>query len=180
MKNFFELATQSLAATPTMLNSWLTNLPEELLLKCEMADAWNTKEVIKHLIFNEKTDWMVRLRLMLANKNKLSAPIFEPFDRKGHFANKEENIKKLLKEFSELRMQNLDDLKYLAKAHNLMNLKGIHPALGPVNGKELIATWTVHDQTHVYQIARNMTSLFVKDVGPWSAYLKIVNQNQYD
>ena len=45
---------------------------------------------------------------------------------------------------------------------------GLHPALGPVTLRELLATWVVHDLAHLRQIARAMAERYATDVGPWN------------
>ena len=52
--------------------------------------------------------------------------------------------------------------------------RGTHPALGTVTLGELLATWTVHDLTHLHQIARVMAHQYRDDVGPWSRYLGVL------
>jgi hypothetical protein len=53
--------------------------------------------------------------------------------------------------------------------------RGIHPALGAVTLSELLATWAVHDLTHVHQLSRVMAQQYRDAVGPWSAYLGVLN-----
>lgn len=166
-----------LKSTPRMLTSWLSHLPPSLLIQTENPKAWNTIDIIKHLIFNEETDWIPRLLLMVDGLQRNTIPTFEPFDRLGHLNNPENRINNLLDDFHSARENSLYQLNQILSKNKLEALKGIHPALGPVNGLELISAWAVHDQSHIYQIARNFTSGFVDNIGPWGEYLKIVNQN---
>lgn len=179
MDNFLPTAITSLAATPPMLMHWLPRLSPDLLRRREQPDSWDTINIVKHLISGEQTDWMVRLQLMIEHKDRPTPPVYEPFDRFGHQQNKENNIDKLLEEFQRLRTDNLALLQQLAATEDLLSLRAIHPALGPVMGRQLLATWVVHDQTHIYQISRNITSAYAQAVGPWREYLRIVNQNKY-
>jgi hypothetical protein len=39
---------------------------------------------------------------------------------------------------------------------------------------QLLATWAVHDLNHLSQIARVMARRYQHAVGPWQAYLKIL------
>jgi hypothetical protein len=54
-------------------------------------------------------------------------------------------------------------------------LKGIHPQFGEVSLRELIATWVVHDLTHLRQISTVMAKRYDEAVGPWKEYLSILN-----
>ena len=46
---------------------------------------------------------------------------------------------------------------------------GLHPALGEVTLRELLATWAVHDLDHVSQIFAGMAGSYDDAVGPWKA-----------
>ncbi len=52
--------------------------------------------------------------------------------------------------------------------------RGLHPSLGEVTLRELLATWAVHDLDHVSQIFAGMAGSHDADVGPWKAYLGIL------
>lgn len=56
-----------------------------------------------------------------------------------------------------------------------LNRKGTHPALGPVTLQQLLATWVVHDFTHLGQIVRVMARRYAQAVGPWTDYLGILS-----
>jgi hypothetical protein len=53
---------------------------------------------------------------------------------------------------------------------------GRHPELGPVNLRQLLATWAVHDLNHIAQIARVMAKRYTQEVGAWRPYLSILNR----
>jgi hypothetical protein len=46
--------------------------------------------------------------------------------------------------------------------------------LGVVTLSQLIATWTVHDLTHLHQLSRVMAHQYRNAVGPWKAYLGVL------
>jgi hypothetical protein len=48
-------------------------------------------------------------------------------------------------------------------------------ALGVVTLSELLATWAVHDLTHLHQISRVMAYQYRNAVGPWSRYLGVLH-----
>jgi hypothetical protein len=39
---------------------------------------------------------------------------------------------------------------------------------------QLLATWAVHDLTHLHQISRIMAHQYREAVGPWSDYLGVL------
>jgi hypothetical protein len=52
----------------------------------------------------------------------------------------------------------------------------MHPELGPVTLKELLATWVVHDLGHIGQIVRVMAKQYDGEVGPWKEYLPVLTR----
>ena len=55
-------------------------------------------------------------------------------------------------------------------------LEGIHPAFGPVTLGQLLASWVVHDMTHISQIARIIAKQYEVEVGPWKEYMGVLNK----
>jgi hypothetical protein len=43
----------------------------------------------------------------------------------------------------------------------------MHPSLGPVTLRQMLASWVVHDFGHIAQIVRVMAKRHRADVGPW-------------
>jgi hypothetical protein len=79
----------------------------------------------------------------------------------------------LVERFAQLRAENLARLDELVIDGDL-DRRGVHPALGEVTLRELLATWAVHDLDHVAQIFAGMAGSHDTDVGPWRAYLGIL------
>jgi hypothetical protein len=50
----------------------------------------------------------------------------------------------------------------------------LHPSLGQVTLKQLLATWSVHDLDHITQIARTMAKSYTDATGPWNVYLSVL------
>jgi hypothetical protein len=46
--------------------------------------------------------------------------------------------------------------------------------LGVTTLSQLLATWAVHDLTHLHQLSRVMASQYRAAVGPWSQYLGVL------
>jgi hypothetical protein len=58
----------------------------------------------------------------------------------------------------------------------LLEKRGVHPELGGVTLSQLLASWVVHDLSHIGQIVRVMSKQYSEAVGPWKAYLPIVTR----
>ena len=162
-----------LAHTPAALNSLLRDLPENWILQNEGGTTWSPFDVIGHLIHGERTDWIPRAKMILGSGE---AKTFEPFDR---FAQERESqgktLVELLDEFGRLRSENLRQLRAMKLSKQDLERRGRHPALGVVTLSELLATWAVHDLTHLHQISRTMAHQYRDLVGPWRAYLGVLH-----
>ena len=54
-----------------------------------------------------------------------------------------------------------------------LDRKGLHPVLGPVTMKNLLACWVAHDLNHIHQIAKCMAIQYRDEVGPWVKFLGV-------
>jgi len=163
-----------LSRTPAVLESLLQGLPDSWLRNNEGENTWSPYDIVGHLIHGEKTDWLVRTKIILGESLDKT---FEPYDR---FAQEREDqtrsIEVLLKEFQKRRSDNLNELKSMQISDSDLDKKGIHPELGEVNLRHLLAAWVVHDLGHIAQISRVMAKQYGAEVGPWPAYLGILKQ----
>src|SRR5229473_2738118 len=165
-------ATTVLTRTPTILNTLLRGLPSVWVRCNEGKDSWNAFDIVGHLIVGERTDWMPRVRIVLENGE---ARPFDPFDRFEQLnESQDKSLEQLLDDFARLRRDNLAALHALNLQHEDLTRRGRHPALGVVTLSELLATWAVHDLTHVHQLSRVMAQQYRDTVGPWSVYLGVL------
>jgi len=161
-----------LARTPAALNALLRDLSETWTVRNEGEKTWSAFDILGHLIHGERTDWMPRARMILQFGE---AKTFEPFDRWGQEReSKGKSLAQLLDEFACLRSENLNELRGLNLRPEDLERRGKHPALGVVTLSELLATWAAHDLTHLHQISRVMAHQYREAVGPWSAYLGVL------
>ena len=99
---------------------------------------------------------------------------FDPFDRFAERESQDKSLEQLLDEFARLRRENLAALQALNLQPDDLARRGRHPALGVVTLAELLATWVVHDLTHVHQLSRVMAHQYRDAVGPWNVYLGVL------
>lgn len=161
-----------LARTPAALNALLRDLPETWTHRNEGENTWSPFDVVGHLIHGERTDWIPRAKLILQFGETRA---FDPFDRWGHVRECQgKSLGQLLDEFARLRSQNLAELRALDLQPQDFDRRGTHPSLGAVTLSQLLATWAAHDLTHLHQISRVMAHQYREAVGPWSAYLGVL------
>jgi DinB superfamily len=162
-----------LARTPASLNALLRDLPDYWTFRNEGENTWSAFDVVGHLIHGELTDWMPRAKMILEFGESRA---FEPFDRWAQQgASQSKSLPELLDEFARLRLENLEELRALNLQPEDLARRGRHPALGVVTLSELLATWAVHDLTHVHQLSRIMAHQCREAVGPWSKFLGVLH-----
>jgi len=169
-------AVEVLSGTPALLESWLMGLSEPWLSARERDGTYSPIDVVAHLADNEDVDWMPRLLLVLEHGE--SRP-FTAFDRDGfrtRFAGW--SLERLLASFAAARSANLERLERLGLGARDLERTGMHPALGRVTVRQLLAGWVVHDLTHVAQIARVLAKRYSVDVGPWREYLGVLGDRE--
>ncbi len=165
-------ATQILEQTPATLTALIAGLPEPWLKATEGAGTWSAYDIVGHLIHGELTDWIPRARMILEHGQTRA---FEPFDRIAMFRDDQSRpISALLDQFAFLRAENVAILRNLKLSCDDLARKGTHPELGPVTLGQLLSTWTVHDMSHISQIARVTAKQYRHEVGPWCQYLSIL------
>jgi DinB superfamily len=180
--NEFRLADSIalLTRTPATLNSLLRGLPDVWTRSNEGRtddgkETWSPFDILGHLIAGERTDWMARARIILEHGEERA---FQPFDR---LAQEKESPGKsmgqLLDEFARLRKENIAALQALNLQPQDLARRGKHPALGVCTLSQLLATWTVHDLTHLHQLSRVLAHQYRDAVGPWIAYLGVLHCN---
>ncbi len=172
MEITLEHAVPILERTPRVLRELLKGLPEPWLSATEGAETWNPFDIVGHLIHGDRTDWVPRVEHILAHGDALP---FVPFDRLAQFEeSRGQSLVQLLDTFAEVRSGSLTRLAALRLTAADLDRPGLHPALGPVTLGQLLATWTVHDLDHLYQVSRVMAVQYRDAVGPWREYLRIV------
>lgn len=161
-----------LERTPAALEALLRGLPADWTSHNEGENSWSVFDVIGHLIHGELTDWIPRAQRILESGESRA---FDPFDREAQFRDSAgKSLGQLLDEFARLRAESLVTLRAWDLGDEDLARRGRHPALGVVTLSQLLATWVGHDLTHLHQISRILAHQYREEVGPWSAYLGVL------
>jgi hypothetical protein len=163
-----------LERTPGALRALLAGLPPAWTDATEGPETWSPYVIVGHLIHGERTDWIPRAQIILAQKPQRR---FEPYDRFAQFRESEgKSLAALLDEFAQLRAANVAVLVGWNLTNTQLQLEGEHPEFGRVTLRQLLATWVAHDLSHVAQTARVMAKQYREAVGPWRAYLPVMDR----
>ena len=160
-----------LERTPTVLHDLLSGLSDDWVMNNEGEDTWSPYDIIGHLNHGERTDWMPRLEIILHKDDKK----FIPYDRFAQVRESEgKNLQQLLTKFTEIRKNNIEKLKSENITEEDLDKTGIHPEFGDITLRQLLATWTIHDLTHIAQITRVMAKQYKEAIGPWTKYFRVI------
>ena len=173
MKYSLERSYEILDRTPGVLQALLSGLPDDWVMPNERTETFSPYDVVGHLVHGEKTDWVVRTKMILEFGNTKT---FEKYDRFAQYEeSKGKSLHQLLNEFAAIRKDNMIWFKALNLTEADLDRKGMHPVLGDLTLRNLLATWVVHDLTHIAQITRVMAKQYKTEMGPWPEFFRILN-----
>lgn len=168
-----ERSYEILDRTPSVLRSLLAGLHDDWIMNNEGPETFSPYDVVGHLIHGEKTDWTARMKMILEFGNTKT---FVRWDRTAMYEeSKGKSLKQLLDEFAGLRKENMIWFRSLNLTETDFDRKGMHPVLGDVTLRNLLATWVAHDLTHIAQITRVMAKQYKTEMGPWPEFFRILS-----
>lgn len=172
MKYSLERSYEILDRTPVVLQSLLSGLYNDWVMNNEGPETYSPYDVVGHLIHGEKTDWTARIKMIMQFD---SSKTFVRWNREAMYEeSKGRDLLQLLDEFAELRKENMIWFRSLNLTEADFDRKGMHPVLGAVTLRHLLATWVVHDLTHIAQITRVMAKQYKEETGPWIEFFRIL------
>jgi hypothetical protein len=173
-------SVEVLQRTPAVLRAMLHGLDDFWSRGDYGPDTFSPFDVVGHLIHADRTNWVPRLRLVLAGDPGAGAnepgepPALPPFDRYAMYETSSgKSMDDLLDEFTAVRAEVLAELCALNLTPRQLDLPGQHRQLGRVALRHLLAAWPVHDLGHIHQIAKAMAYQCRDAVGPWRELLII-------
>ena len=173
MKFDIDRSLEILERTPAVLQELLQGLSDDWIFSNEGPETFSPFDVLGHLIHGEKTDWAPRIKMILEYGN---AKTFVPWDRYAQYEeSKGKTLQQLLDEFKRVREENMDWYRSLHLTEADLDKTGIHPKLGEVTLQNLLATWVVHDLTHIAQVTRVMAKQFKEEMGPWPEFFRVLS-----
>lgn len=118
----------------------------------EGPEKWSLKEIVCHLLDEEREDFRLRLQSVL---NDPEQP-FTPIDPVGwvisrNYSGADYNQK--VQQFLEERTHSIKYVESLSVDSPFSNTYQ-HPVIGPMNGRFILNNWLAHDYLHIRQITR--------------------------
>jgi len=162
------LLSRTPAALDALLRSLLPCWIEQSEGQSDGKDTWTVHGVLAHLIHTERNNWIPRAQWLLEfGESRVFAAVdrHASYDRPMHI---------LLEEFAVDRASSLESLNEMHLTAEDLARRGLHSRFGAVTLSQLLATWTVHDMTHLHQISRILAHQYREAVGPWSEFLGVL------
>lgn len=166
-------AKASLRRTPSVLRQLVDDASEAWLAARPAAGEWSAHQVACHLAYVEETDWLVRARMIREVGPMRPFPPVDHGDQTGRYAGL--STVDVASRFADLRAANLAALEAMRLDAADLDLRGLHPTLGEVTLRQLLATWVVHDHNHVAQLQGALAAYYAEEVGPWRSFLGILD-----
>ena len=131
--------------------------------------------VVAHLIHGERTDWIPRARIIIQQGRYRR---FDPFDRFAELKSDRPLQGSAGASSTSSAPGSVATLRGWNLKEKDLELTGEHPEFGDVTMRQLLATWVVHDLSHIAQITRTMARSYTDAVGPWTAYFRVLQRDQ--
>ncbi len=151
-----------LRTTPTMLQSELAALPDEVASFRPATSEWAINEAIGHMIGAEKRGFAGRIQRILAEEHH-ACQTWDPNQVAQARHDDAQAASTLLAEFVALREQSIALVVGL-KPEQLAR-SGHHPAVGELRISDLLYEWLYHDRNHLKQIESNIMAWFWPQMG---------------
>jgi uncharacterized damage-inducible protein DinB len=161
-------ATTILARTPPVLGTLLRGLSQDWLHRNDGPGTWSAYDIVGHLVHGEATNWIPRIRMILAHGTDRP---FEPFDREAMLGWERETAEALTARLQSARRASLDELLSLGLTPDDLGRRGAHPEMGEVTLGRVLAAWVAHDLTHLAQVGEVLARRYRDDVGPYRRYM---------
>ena len=143
--------TENLQRNKTVFKDLLSGVSRENYLWKQQPEKWCLLEIICHLCDEEREDFRARVKSTLESPTT-AWPTIDPQGWVNGRKYIEQDYEKKISEFMAERDKSVEWLKSL-KNHN-WDSAYIHPKVGPVTARLLLANWLAHDYLHIRQITK--------------------------
>jgi hypothetical protein len=151
-----------LASTPAVLRTLLVALPPEVASWHPENGKWRMKEVVGHLVEEDKRDFIGRIRVML-DQNEPPLVINDQDEVARERRDCLKALTDLLNEFDSVRQSSVAEIRALTEEQ--LRRSGVHPKAGRLQISDLLHEWVYHDLNHLKQISNNAQRLLWTQLG---------------
>ncbi len=149
-----------LRRTVDVLPAMVGGLTDQQVRWKPLSGNWSVLEILGHMLAEEQQDFRLRCRSTLEDPNR-PWPNYDPEGIVVAEKFNEKNSDDVLKE----RADSLEWLDSLVSPDWDSSYQ--HPRIGPLRAGDLFASWVVHDQLHIRQIAKRCFEMLCQDSQPY-------------
>lgn len=128
------------------------------------SGGWSILEIVCHLADEEVEDFRLRVQSTLADPTT-PWPAIDPESAAIERTYNEQNLEHAVERFVRERNESVAWLNELEDPN--WDIAFEHPQFGPIAAGLVMASWAVHDQLHLRQIAKRMFEMNVRDGSPY-------------
>lgn len=158
-----ELAVDRLGRGAALVVALTERLPDALMRWKPAPERWSMLEVVNHLADEEVLDFRTRVERTLRDPAE-PWPAIDPqswvIERKYNAREPGESLERFLAE----RKQSVEWLRSLKTA--AWSNVHVHPKLGPMSARMLLANWIAHDLLHARQLMRLHYEGLAREIAP--------------
>ena len=124
----------------------------------EGPEKWSLKEIVCHLLDEEREDFRLRLQSVL---NDPEQP-FTPIDPVGWVVSRNYSAADYNQKVQQFLEERTHSIKYVESLSNDSPFSNTyqHPVIGPMSGSFILNNWLAHDYLHIRQIIRVKYAFF--------------------
>lgn len=152
----------ALVTMPLLLNGLVYVMSERAVSFHPTPTGWCVKQVIGHLIEDDRRDFVARADLMIHD----CEPFLTVTDQNAVARLRrdcDDSIGCLLSKFEAVRAASVEFLGRLTPGD--LHRTGIHPQTGRITVHDLVQEWVYHDLNHLKQIDSNFQSFLWNSLG---------------
>lgn len=153
-----------LRRTLEILPAMVRDLTDQQVRWKPPSGNWSILEILGHMLAEERLDFRLRFKSTLENPS-LQWPSYDPEGIVTAEKFNEKDPEVVLAEFIQERKDSLQWLESLDSPN--WDATYHHPRIGPLRAGDLFASWVVHDQLHIRQIAKRCFELLNEDCIPY-------------
>lgn len=144
-------AARLLARGRDTIRALAVNVPDEEARWRPAPDKWSILEVINHLYDEERSDFRLRLHILL-HRPKEPWPAIDP---QGWVAERKYNERRLFESLETFTVERNKSIQWLGDLTEAdWNVEREHPTAGVLRAGDFLTAWVAHDYRHIEQLAR--------------------------
>ena len=158
-------AASLLARGGDAIRALCANLSDEQARWRPESDKWSIVEVVNHIYDEERSDFRLRIHILLERPDD----VWPPADPEVWVKDRGYNDRRLFESLETFTVERNKSIEWLGELSDVdWNLSREHSRLGTLRAGDLLASWVDHDYLHIAQLARLHAAYIDANAAPFS------------